>query len=86
MFDCPCCGFAQLDIEPWTGDSPSDEICPCCGIQFGYDDMGRRDPLFYAGWRGRWLAEGAPWFSDGRLPPPGWSAQEQVDKFKPPPT
>src|SRR2546421_398332 len=34
---CPACGYA-LGFAPWDGESPSDEICPCCGIQFGYDD------------------------------------------------
>ena len=25
-------------FEPWAGASASLEICPCCGIHFGYDD------------------------------------------------
>jgi hypothetical protein len=29
------CGLGFL---PWHDDSASDEICPCCYIQFGYDD------------------------------------------------
>lgn len=35
---CPACGFSGLVSEPWDDVSPSDEICPCCGIQFGLDD------------------------------------------------
>ena len=58
VFDCPACGFEGLDEPPWDGDSPSDDICPSRGMQFGYYDSGRRDPLFYAGWRTRWLVEG----------------------------
>ena len=42
MAECPACGFEGLDEEPWVGDSPSDDICPCCGMQFGYYDAGRR--------------------------------------------
>lgn len=71
---CPGCGFS-LDFEPWQGESPSDALCPSCGIQFGYHDAGRRDPLFYAGWRTRWVAEGRPWWSS-RPPPPERSASE----------
>jgi hypothetical protein len=42
---CPVCGFG-LWFQPWRAESPADEMCPCCGIQFGYDDAagGRRKP------------------------------------------
>jgi len=52
---CPVCEF-MLDFEPWRGTSASDEICPSCGIQFGYDDA--RPELraeVYAAWREAWL-------------------------------
>jgi hypothetical protein len=58
------CGF-NLGFEAWNGDSPSDEICPCCGIQFGYTDcadggvFGRK--RIYREWRAAWVAEGMPW-------------------------
>jgi len=32
-----------MSFTPWIDDSPADEICPCCGIQFGYDDSGYPD-------------------------------------------
>jgi len=35
--NCPVCGYV-LQFIPWDGLSASDEICPSCGIQFGYDD------------------------------------------------
>ena len=35
---CPVCGV-ELALKPWDGDSQSDEICPGCGTQFGYDDF-----------------------------------------------
>ena len=59
---CPACGFDGLFERPWTGDSASDEICPCCGIHFGYDDFGYRSEDFYAGWRAR---AGLPMASHG---------------------
>jgi len=37
---------------------------------------------FYAGWRGRWIADGKPWFSTGRQPPEGWSADEQLARLR----
>ena len=36
---CPVCGY-DLGFPAWDGESPSDEICNCCGIQFGYGDIG----------------------------------------------
>lgn len=77
----PACGFDRLYDEPWRGDSASDEICPCCGIQFGYDDSGRRTDEFYADWRTTWVANGSPWFSKSRSAPDGWSAAEQLATF-----
>ncbi len=56
------------------------EICPCCGIQFGYTDMvgGRDDrrPGFWAGWGGRWYHAGMPW-SSTTGPPSGWDPEVQ---------
>jgi len=60
---CPVCGFA-LSFLPWSEGLPSDEICPRCGIQFGYDDVAggdlkKRDKV-YSHWRDRWIAAGSP--------------------------
>ncbi len=33
---CLVCG-CDLDFASWVGVFLSDEICPCCGIQYGYD-------------------------------------------------
>jgi hypothetical protein len=81
---CPACGFV-LPFEPWSGESPSDEICPCCGIQFGYDDAAggdrqRRGEL-YQRWRKDWLAAGMPWRSIGQPPPPSWNPAEQLKRL-----
>lgn len=78
---CPACGF-ELDEPAWADGHGSHEICPCCGLQFGYQDMcGGRDDLgegFYIGWRVRWISEGRPWHSRGQKPPPDWSPQSQL--------
>ncbi len=55
---CPVCD-AELDFEPWRGDSASFEICPSCSIQFGYNDA-RPDIRsgIHSAWRKEWLANG----------------------------
>lgn len=55
---CPVCA-SSLDFEPWEGGLPSHEVCPFCGIQFGYNDA--RPELretIYAEWRSEWIAGG----------------------------
>jgi hypothetical protein len=78
---CPVCGF-YLDFYPWVGKSPSDEICPCCGIQFGNDDMAGGDinkrRLIYYQWKQQWITEKMPWRSMGITPPKHWNPQSQV--------
>jgi hypothetical protein len=78
---CPVCGY-DLGFQPWNGESPSDEICPCCGMQFGYYDAtpeGSEGRLrIYAEWRQRWIAEGMAWNSTGQAPPTGWNPVEQL--------
>ena len=64
---CPVCQ-SELDFEPWCENSASDEICPSCGIQFGYNDA-REDyrQRIYSLWREAWIANnrrafhGAAW-------------------------
>ena len=71
VYPCPVCGFG-LERPPWTEGrfaSGSHEICPSCGIQFGYNDAagGRDDlrPLLYARWRERWIVNGRHPLSPG---------------------
>ena len=42
-FTCPVSGYPELEEPPWTDGSGSDEICPSCGIHFGYDDAAGGD-------------------------------------------
>jgi len=55
---CPVCGYPKLREPPYTAESGgSFEICPSCGIQFGYMDA--RDDLreeVYRRWREAWEA------------------------------
>ncbi len=43
QYPCYVCGYL-CNFKPWDGASPSDEICSCCGIQYGYDDY---NPLYH---------------------------------------
>lgn len=60
---CPVCELT-LDFLPWDGQSGSYEICPCCFIQFGYDDCAGGDPIrrqeIYHAWRSEWIKNGSP--------------------------
>ena len=82
---CPVCGYG-LGFLSWDGDSPSDEICPSCGIQFGYDDAAGGDErareAVYHRWRQQWIESGLQWWSKGRRsPPPGWNPIEQLSQI-----
>ena len=78
---CPVCGYGPLMSQPWQDEEPSDEICPCCGTQFGYDDFATTDAARQARHdklRKNWIASGCSWFSRSRRPPAGWNAAEQL--------
>ena len=65
---CPVCGFGM--------DRPPDDfnICPSCGVEFGYGDSGSN----YEALRKEWLRHGALWASRARPRPPGWNAYDQL--------
>ena len=71
-YQCPVCGFSGMP------DPPEDNnICSCCGTEFGYHDINRSYPEL----RDAWIARGAPWFSRARPAPLGWDANEQLARF-----
>jgi hypothetical protein len=69
-----------LGFLPWNDDSPSDEICPCCFIQFGCDDATESRNAVYDQWRKRWIAGGMKWLSKSRKPPNGWEPKQQLKR------
>jgi hypothetical protein len=87
-FACPVCGYPGLDEPPWAEDSPSYDICPCCGVEFGYDDFAAGDadlrPARHRELRRRWIDAGRPWWSQSRPPPPGWDPARQLAVFDDP--
>jgi len=80
---CPVCGFELAD-KPWD-DGPSDEICPSCGIHFGFDDFAGGNAKLrqevYRLWRERWLLGGPKWWSGSRPAPTGWDPHAQLAKL-----
>ena len=60
-----CCPVCMYDSLPYA---PADyHICPCCGTEFGNDDV----DFSHQQLREMWIASGAHWFFGN--PPAGWN-------------
>ena len=71
---CLVCG--NPDVET-IGGSLSDEICECCGVQYGlkgYDIYDRT----YEQARADWIAGGMKWWQSRYPPADDWSPNEQL--------
>jgi hypothetical protein len=77
---CRVCGY-KYDEPPWgqDGKTPSFDICPCCGAEFGYED---NTPLSARRYRAKWLSSGAPWWRP-EFKPERWNLDDQL-KNRPP--
>lgn len=75
LYICRVCGAEQLEA-PWgdDGESPTYEICDCCGVEFGYEDSTLQGIKKY---RTKWLEDGAKWHSK-KSEPENWSVVEQL--------
>ena len=81
-FTCPACGYSGLDKVPWSEKSGGSlEICPSCGIQFGYSDAVGGDSVrrqkLYEVWRAKWIADGMIWRGQ-RERPAAWNPVAQL--------
>jgi hypothetical protein len=78
-YTCHVCGYPDLEEAPWGEDgiSPTYNICPCCGVEFGYEDCQAEALLTY---RSEWIKKGANWF-DSSLKPNNWSLKEQLKRI-----
>lgn len=80
---CPVCGY-MLDFKAWHKGNSSQEICPSCGTQFGYDDSSPTVDGVVKNWdelRKKWIANGMKWSSiDNPLnqPSKNWSPVQQL--------
>ncbi|GAB5902283.1 hypothetical protein OKHIF_03840 [Mycobacteroides chelonae] len=65
---------------PRNGLSSSEEICPSCNFQFGFDDLS--EGYSDADWRDRWVAEGMQWHGGPDMPPPAnWDPEKQLSEL-----
>lgn len=56
---------------------PTLEICPCCGIEFGYEDA---TVLAAKKARATWIQEGAKWFRP-EIKPTSWVLEDQINNI-----
>lgn len=54
--------------------TPTYEICPCCGVEWGNEDYTLESRIEY---RNKWLAAGAKWFEPQKKPA-NWNLEEQL--------
>ncbi|MDP9697663.1 hypothetical protein J2T16_000560 [Paenibacillus intestini] len=81
--NCLVCNYQGLYEAPYDHRGvPSDEICPCCGFQYGFDDDGiYNNEESYRMWREVWINNGCNWFSEGRKPSKNWNPKSQIKKI-----
>ncbi len=73
---CPVCGYPDLDEPAYDQNgSPSFDICPCCGYQFGHGDpktlVGKKNFLR------NWIRMGTLW-SYPSAKPSNWDVKRQL--------
>jgi hypothetical protein len=75
LYRCRVCGW-KLPDPPWgmDGRTPLYEYCPCCGVEFGYQDA---TPAGARRFREQWLARGAHWAEPDQRPEQ-WSLDDQL--------
>ena len=73
---CPVCGYPLGNYNPWgdDGKTPTFDICPCCGVEWGNEDYTTESRTEY---RNKWLADGAKWFETQKKPV-NWNLEEQL--------
>jgi len=72
---CPVCGYDKLDEPPYDEHGCSSfDICPCCGVEFGYDDFATPHSVL----RDKWVENGMIWWSPNTPPPAQWDAETQL--------
>jgi hypothetical protein len=78
IYRCRVCGYRNSE-PPWGPDcqTPSHRICPCCGTEFGYEDITLKAIRMK---RGKWVESGMPWFSPKKKPK-DWNAEEQMQRI-----
>ena len=73
---CRVCGLKYSEPTWFDQETPSHEICVCCGVQFGYEDTNLAGVQAY---RNNWINNGARWFSaHHRFKMENWDLESQL--------
>ena len=74
---CRVCGY-RPEVPPWglDGETPSWEICPSCGVEFGYEDVSAESVRRY---RAKWRASGNHW-TDAAVPADGMTVEDRLQR------
>ncbi|MDQ0726960.1 hypothetical protein [Microbacterium sp. W4I20] len=74
---CRVCGY-EPEEAPWGPDGRfgSFDICPCCGVEWGYEDSTFSASVRY---RDRWIEQGAGWH-DRRTPADGMTTAARLER------
>jgi hypothetical protein len=72
---CRVCAWRNV-VPPWGADgrSPTYDFCPCCGVEFGYQDFSAVGARRF---REDWIARGAAWATPAARPA-SWSLDLQL--------
>ena len=75
---CRVCGYEPVE-PPWglDGRTPSFDYCPCCGVEWGYQDS---SPVGTERFRSAWLEVGGPW-RDASEPHDGLTLAERLRRI-----
>jgi hypothetical protein len=78
---CRVCGYLDEQDPPWgeDGETPSFDICVCCGVTHGYQDTLVESVKKY---RKTWMDSGCQWETK-RFLPTNWNASEQLENVPP---
>ena len=72
---CPVCGYPNLHEPAYDKHGyPSFEICPSCGVEFGYEDHSKSHPQL----RREWIKGGKEWSSVAIAAPADWDQDSQL--------
>jgi hypothetical protein len=59
---------------------PSDDVCDCCGFEFGSDDEPNKgSPVSFEEYRKQWMKSGCLWFTPEKRPA-NWQIRPQLEK------